>query len=166
MANAALFDDKAVQATLSRLTGDMRAHLARSMGVAGGKVFRDTAKALVPVDTGRLRESLYLAFKDKLSYGGKVVYGVTWRKNKGQMGGGAAHGYFIEFGHWQKYVSYIGKDGNWYTDKSKPLDSPKWIAAQPFLAPAFDGAQALARAAMVARGKQRLPELLREARVP
>jgi hypothetical protein len=34
---------------------------------------------------------------------------VSWNHRK------APHGHLVEFGHVQRYASYVGKDGNWYT---------------------------------------------------
>ncbi|HET7415135.1 MAG TPA: HK97 gp10 family phage protein, partial [Arthrobacter sp.] len=137
----------------------LRESLARSMCVAGGKLLRDDAKMLVPVDTGRLKASLYLAYSPEASTGTKIEYHVSWRKGKGQMGGGAPHGHLIEFGHWQTHKAYKGSDGQWYSSPEK-LANPKWIAARPFLRPALEGGRERAYNAMIVRGKQRLPELL------
>lgn len=169
MANTMTFDDRAVQATLSQLGGALSESLARSMGVAGGKVMRDTAKALAPeydgstglaggsnVDIpprpGLLKASIYLAFKDRLSNREHVTYGISWNSKL------APHGHLLEFGHWR-----VNKIINGVPTKI-PLPSPKWVPAHPFLRPAFDAALVPAKVAMVARGKERLPELLSEAK--
>lgn len=150
---------------LERLVGPNRLHLARSMAVAGGKALRDEAKARAPVLTGRLREMIYLAFSPEGSDATRVVYHVSWRKGRGQMGGDAPHGHFIEFGHWQTHKAYIGSDGEWYSSAEK-LDTPRWIAAEPFLRPAFESARARSLNAMRERGRERLPELLSGANEP
>ena len=169
MADAAIFDDRAVQAALSRLNGEARVSLARSMGVAGGQVFRDTAKALCPVGgdmgvsdrlagesnrPGLLKSSIYLAFKDTLSSEDLVKYSVSWNSRK------APHGHLVEFGHWQPYRVYIGTDGEYYTDKSTKLSSPKWVPAKPFLRPTIEARGNDALQAMLDRGRVRLPQLL------
>jgi len=164
-----LFDDRAVQASLSKLGGQLSVSLARSMGVAGGQVMRDTAKALAPeydgstglaggknVDIppipGLLKSAIYLAFKDKLSTTDRVTYGISWNHKL------APHGHLLEFGHWR-----INKIVNGVPTTIR-LETPKWVPAHPFLRPAFDAALIPAKAAMVARGKERLPELLSEAK--
>ncbi len=139
---------------------EVRAKLARSMAVAGGKVLRDEARVRAPVGTddggsknpGGLQRSIYVAYRDKASTAAKQVYGVSWNAKK------APHGHLIEFGHWQTHARYKGKDGNWYTGAQ--LAAPKWVAAEPFLRPALDGGMARAKEAMLARGRERLPELL------
>jgi HK97 gp10 family phage protein len=158
---SAKVDVSSALAGLQRLGGENRTHLARSMAVAGGKVLRDEVKAFVPVHTGRLKESIYLAFKDTRSTADHVIYSVTWRKGRGQMGGGAPHGHLVEFGHWQTHKAYIGSDGQWYSTQI-PLANPKWIAAHPFMRPGFEAGHARAQAAMFERGRVRLHELLAE----
>lgn len=138
---------------LARMDGPLRESLARSMAVAGGRVLRDEAKQQAPVESGRLQGSIYLAFKDGESTDGRVVYSVSWNHRV------APHGHLVEFGHWQPYMVAKLASGEWITTDIK-LPVPKWIAAKPFLRPAFDVAHKTAQAAMVARGRQRLPELL------
>lgn len=165
---SATADTSKALAGLERLVGENREHLARSMAVAGGKVFRDEAKARAPVggdlsvaehqngesnNPGTLRAAIYLAYKGDVSTSDEVVYSVTWNKKL------APHGHLIEFGHWQTHKAYIGSDGFWYSSPAK-LAQPRWIAAHPFLRPAFEAARSRAYAAMIERGRQRLPELL------
>ena len=132
----------------------LRESLARSMGVAGGTVLRDEAKRWVPVQDGTLMHSIYLAHREGKSSESQQVYSVSWNSRK------APHGHLIEFGHWQTHASYQGPDGQWRT--GAPLPSPKWVAAKPFLRPAQDVAGAQAVQAMIDRGRERLPELLRD----
>ena len=157
-------DVKSVLAGLSNLSGPLATHLARSMCVAGGKVLRDEAKLLAPVGTEEggsiypraLRDSIYLAFKDSGSDMKNIRYSVTWNAKK------APHGHLLEFGHWQPYVVAKikgGYGGGYYSTKVKK-DVPTWTAAHPFLRPALDSAGGRAKAAMLERGRQRLPELL------
>jgi HK97 gp10 family phage protein len=157
-------DMSSVNAGLAKLAGPLRESLARSMAVAGGQVLRDEAKQLAPVGTeeggsihpGALRDSIYLAYKHDRSLGNQQVYSVTWNAKK------APHGHLIEFGHWQPYVVAKipgGYGGGYYSTKVKRA-TPKWTAAHPFLRPALDMAGARAQAAMIERGKVRLPELL------
>lgn len=84
----------------------------------------------VGVKTGNLRQGIYRAFVREESGWGRAVYRVSWNYKK------APHGHLVEFGHIQKFVAYIGKNGQWYTDKSKPLAQPRQVAARPFMRPA------------------------------
>jgi hypothetical protein len=155
-------DFSSALAGLDRLTGELRTKLARSMAVAGGTLLRDGAIDRAPVGTeeggskrpGLLKSSIYLAFKDRRSTAKDVIYAVTWNSKK------APHGHLVEFGHWQFYATYKGKDGAWYTDKTRKLAVPRWIPAEPFLRPTIDAEGGAAKQAMIARGAERLPELL------
>lgn len=153
-------DTSAAFAGLDGLKGPLAKSLARSMAVAGGTIYRDEAKVLAPVKDGVLRDSIYLAFKDSRSGGDDVTYSISWNAKK------APHGHLQEFGHWRIYATYTGADGSWYTNKNVRLPEPKWVPAHPFLRPAFDTQGARARKAMLERGKERFPELLREAYQP
>ena len=148
---------------LDALAGPIAYSLARSMGVAGGKVIRDEAIAQCPVGLdkwyghsktpGLLRSSIYLAFRENASTAEKVTYGVTWNSRK------APHGHLAEFGHWQRFEVARDAQGDWYTT-SIPRTEPKFVAAHPFLRPALDAKGAVAIRAMLDRAKVRLPELL------
>jgi hypothetical protein len=84
--------------------------------------------------TGNLYASIYQAFSPENSGPGKATYHISWRT--GGSGVRAPHGHLVEFGHIQKYKVYLGKDGNWYTNKKAPLASPVQVAARPFIRPA------------------------------
>lgn len=157
-------DLSGVMAGLDKLASPkFRESLARSMAVAGGKVYRDEAKRWVPVESGRLKAAIYLAYRDDESRGGKHKYRVSW--NSSHLGG-APHGHLVEFGHWQTYAIYRLPNGDWVTDPGRPLAQPKWIAAKPFMRPAWDIARGAAQAAMIERGRERFAELLREQYTP
>ncbi|MDH2052854.1 HK97 gp10 family phage protein [Achromobacter marplatensis] len=150
----AKFDTSGWAAGLDRLLGPARVSLARSMAVAGGEVLRDDAKARVNIVNGVLANAIYLAFREARSNDKEVQYAVTWNKSK------APHGHLVEFGHWQIYAVVRKPDGTYVTDKRRKLVTPKWVPAYPFLRPAYEAASSRAHAAMIARGRQRLPELL------
>lgn len=142
---------------LSMLKGPLRESLARSMAVAGGEVFRDEAKRQVPVDEGVLQSSIYLAYREKFSTKTRVQYSVSWNHRR------APHGHLIEFGHWRvNELVPIGAGGMWVATKER-LPAPVWVPAQPFIRPAFDIGFNAAKVAMIRRGRERLPELLRGA---
>lgn len=157
-------DDAAVQRALSSMD-KLANSLGRSMAVAGGELLRDVAKVLAPVGgagpdgsitPGLLRSAIYLAYKDNSTHE-SIRYAVSWNSRK------APHGHLLEFGHWQPYKVYMTADGGFRTSKQK-LDVPKWIEARPFLRPTIESSGARAVKAMLARGRERLPELLRESR--
>lgn len=138
---------------LDRLVGPARESLARSMAVAGGRVLRDEARLRAPVGpSGNLSRAIYLAYRDRESSPAVARYQVTWNRRV------APHGHLVEFGYWQPYV-VVKINGEWVTTKTPRLHA-KQIPAYPFLRPAYEARGAAAIAAMLARGRERLPQLL------
>ena len=145
------FDVSSVFKGLDRLA-EQKTSLARSMAVAAGKVIRDEAKVRAPVESGRLRESIYLAYQDGKSTQDRVVYRVSWNSQT------APHGHLIEFGHWRKNAVYVGTDGQWHGRHHRI--QAHWVAAHPFLRPAIEATRERAQEAMLTRGRERFAELL------
>ena len=145
------FDVSDVFKGLDRLA-EQKTSLARSMAVAAGKVIRDEAKVRAPVESGRLRESIYLAYQDGKSTPDRVVYRVSWNSKT------APHGHLVEFGHWRKNAVFAGKAGQWHGSRHRI--QARWIAAHPFLRPAIEATRERAQQAMLTRGRERFAELL------
>jgi len=85
---------------------------ARPAAQAAAQVLYDEVKrnvAAIPKKTGNLDRSIYQVFSTSLSSPGVATYHISWNHRK------APHGHLVEFGHIQRYVSYIGSDGNYYT---------------------------------------------------
>jgi hypothetical protein len=141
---------------IAKLSGPLKVSLARSIAVGMGEVLRDEAKLLTPKESGKLADSIYLAYKDGRSNEQQVVYSVSWNHKA------APHGHLIEFGHWQPYKVIKLPNGDWFTTKER-LPAPKFTPAHPFLRPALDTAGKRAVQAGIERGRKRLPELLKEA---
>ena len=85
-------------------------------------MFYDRVKANVAAMgrvTGNLNNAIYQKYVSEHSEDGKkAIYRVSWNVIK------APHGRLLEHGYMQRYARYVGKDGNWYTDKKKPLKTP------------------------------------------
>jgi len=132
--------------------GDLAEAAVRPAAQAAAQVLYDQTKTNVAAlgrHTGNLDKSIYQVYVRKNSGEGFATYAVSWNKQK------APHGQLVEFGHIQRYASYIGKDGKWHTavrksarGKRKPkrnasqavkdayyvaLPSPKQIPARSFL---------------------------------
>jgi hypothetical protein len=135
--------------------GDMADAATRPAAQAAAQVLYDDVKRNVQRisrKTGNLEDAVYQAYSQQNSGVGHATYHVSWNHRK------ARHGGLVEFGHIQRYVAYIGSDGNWYTairagmgGKKRPtrgasqaakdayyvpLPAPKQVAAQPFVRPA------------------------------
>lgn len=70
--------------------------------------------------TGNLGSSIYQAYSADNSGASRATYHVSWNAKK------APHGHLVENGFIQRYASYVGSDGNWYTAvKPSMRDKPK-----------------------------------------
>ena len=120
----------------------------RPVAQAGAQVFYDRVKANVAAMgrvTGNLNNAIYQKYVPEYSEDGKkAIYRVSWNVIK------APHGRLLEHGYMQRYARYVGKDGNWYTDKKKPLKTPKQVPGKFFVA----RARAAAPEAMAAMQKE------------
>lgn len=162
---AKMFDASEWNEFFAKLKGPLKESLARRMAIAGARLLSAQAKenALIADNKegvgrrGVLAKNIYHAY-DKRSPAGEFSYNVSWRRGEG----GANHGHLIEFGHWRTHAVYKAKNGEWYTRKDLPLDKPVWVAARPFLRPAFDANREAVIRIMIDTGRQEFPKLLEE----
>jgi HK97 gp10 family phage protein len=160
-------DLQALEALMDDM-GDTADAAARPASQAAAQVLYDEVKrniAHIPQKTGNLARAIYQVFSRDNSAEGKATYQISWNTKK------APHGHLVEFGHIQRYVTYMGRNGQFYTAvrpgmKGKvkkpgrkapqsvkdayyvPLATPKQIAAKPFVRPAtskYPEAQAAAQ---------------------
>jgi HK97 gp10 family phage protein len=129
----------------------------RPAAQAGAQVIYDAVKlnvGKIRTNTGNLASAIYQAYDKRASTNDFAAYGISWNPAK------APHGHWLEFGHIQRYQSYVGKDGKFHTlvrpemrGKPKPgRRAPQavkdayymprkggavQVAAQPFMRPAF-----------------------------
>ncbi len=125
-------DTSGLASILSQLEEDVN-DAVRPAAQAGAQVLYDSVKASVArvgKKTGNLSNSIYQAYSNYQSSETKAVYEVSWNPRK------APHGHLVEYGHIRKFATYLGSDGNWYTDKTKPV-TPVQVAAKPFMRPAM-----------------------------
>ena len=134
MANEIIkFDATAAVAALERVDKACKGGL-RPAAQAGAQVAYDEAKrkvSLIGKVTGNLDQAIYQAFSPENSDPNKATYHVSWNWRK------APHGQLVEYGHIQSYKVYVGKNGRWYTSKTK-LDAPKRVGAQSFIRTTYD----------------------------
>lgn len=149
------------------LEGPIKESLARRMAVAGARVIRDEAAANALIPAGPFGEkrrellsnAMYVAYDKKNLKPNQYSYNVSWNSSKWK---GAPHGHLIEFGHWQIYAVYKAENGEWYSNLSVRLVTPKWVPAYPFLRPALDRKGNDALKVMITTGQEELPKLLAE----
>lgn len=85
---------------------------ARPAAQAGAQVFYNRVKANVTKIgkvTGNLSSSIYQVYSRDNSGRGVAQYHVSWNQKK------APHGHLVEYGHAQRYVTYVDKRGQWRT---------------------------------------------------
>lgn len=176
------FDMRGWIAGLDRLKGPFAESLARRIAVSGARVLRDEAKVRAPVSDGpynpesrgshapgTLRDSLFVAKNEKLTTNTSFVYSVSWPKK-------AWWGQLVEFGYYMPFAVSFG-NGFFFThvpsdlkaaDSTRPgrkltgTQVGKHFMAKPFLGPAYDAKLPAARDAMIARGVEEFPKLLKE----
>lgn len=137
--------------------GESVEHAIRPAAQAGAQVLYDNVKenvASIGRVTGNLSNAIYQAYDKRNSNEQQAFYQVGWNARK------APHGHLLEYGHIQRYVTYVGKDGKWHTAvrpemRGKKLPrgklsqavkdayfvqrrAPIHVAAQPFMRPAAD----------------------------
>lgn len=138
--------------------GERADEAARPAAQAAAQVIYDEAKRRVNAigkKTGNLASSIYQAYSKNNSGPGHATYHVSWNAKK------APHGHLVEYGHLQRYVVYLGKDGKWHTairNVNGPIKKPsrkasqaekdayyvplkggpRQVGARPFLRPAMD----------------------------
>lgn len=150
----------------AQLDGPVKESLMRRMLVEGGVLLRDAAKSNAAVAAnkqnepvrGVLARSIYLVYEKEAEQPNEFTYKISWNSRRGH----APHGHLIEFGHWMTHAVFRGANGEWYTDKDKPLDRPIWVAARPFLRPTIESYGNTAIRAMILRGQRELPEIIKE----
>lgn len=145
-------DTAGLDAFIDGLNADLQ-EAARPAAQAAAEVLYQAVRTNVSAlgrKTGNLYNSIYQKYVEEKSGQGKATYHVSWRTSG--SGVRAPHGGLVEFGHIQKYKVYLGKDGNWYTNKKAPLATPVQVAARPFIRPAvalFPQAEEAAKAKLL-----------------
>ena len=92
---------------------------------AGAQVFYDEVKRRAAgfADTGNLAASIYQYRNKDEQRPGHAQYKISWRKGGKKKDDAKAssglpiayHGALVEYGYIQRYASYVGSDGQWYT---------------------------------------------------
>ena len=167
---------------------------------AAAQVFYDEVKlrATNLSDTGNLAASIYQYRVKEEQRPGHATYKVSWRKGRGKTKLGVAdsaedkavkslpiayHGILVEYGYIQRYASYVGSDGNWYTAiraEKRGTPKPKSRASQAvkdayyvlrkggpvqhaprsFLRSGYEAAKGLAMQAFIAEMNQRVEQVV------
>ena len=109
---------------------------------AGAQVFYDEVKARASglAKSGNLSRSIYQYRNKDEQRPGHAQYKISWRKGGKKLDPKApaglpiaAHGVLVEYGYIQRYASYVGSDGQWYTavrPEMRKKPKPKRRASQ------------------------------------
>lgn len=120
MANKVKFTDNSRQAKAA-IDEQMKTGLE-----AGLMIIQAQAKALAPVDSGELRDS--------------IGYDISQTNNGylGRIGSPLMHAIYVEYGTGELAKNGAGRKGGWrYKDTAGKWHFTRGMAAQPFLLPAF-----------------------------
>src|SRR3990172_5071097 len=114
---------------LDGLAGDIESAVRPMAFAASDVLYKDVKRNVAAIgrQTGNLERAIYQAYSENSSGPGKATYHISWNARK------APHGHLVEFGHIQRYASYVGSDGKWHTAvrpsmRGKP--APKGRASQ------------------------------------
>lgn len=141
--------------------------VARAMGSAMGGSVRDEAKLRAPIlkpenvgtdnqQPGVLQRAIYQAFDERAHVlnPAQYKYNVSWNSKV------APHGHLIEFGHKMPFQYDITGDGRYFTPKPEQAQVKQiFVAALPFLGPAFDAKQRTLLSIAVSAGSTKFGEV-------
>ncbi|QOY96332.1 HK97 gp10 family phage protein [Massilia sp. UMI-21] len=147
MADETIAGGRALDALLQTLPVKVEKNILRAAMRAGAAVFREQAKANVPVDSGALRRSLKVSVNTKR---GKVTAKL---KAGGRL---APHAHLVEFGTKPHKIKPKKQQALAFGGHvAREVDHPG-ARPQPFMRPAFDGRSTAAIAAVGAKIRERL----------
>lgn len=138
----------------------------RPAAQAGSQVFYEAVKANAAGlgrTTGRLASSIYQVYSRDNSGPARAEYHVSWNRKK------APHGHLVEFGHLQRYVTYIDKRGQWRTlvrpnmvGKPKPKRNAPQAVKDAYYVPLKGGPRIVGAKSFVRKAMS--PQIARQAR--
>lgn len=104
-------DTASLNSLIEELQGDVES-AARPAAQAAVQVLYDEVLRNVSAigkQSGNLERAIYQAYSQRNSAPGRATYHVSWNRRK------APHGHLLENGFIQRYATYVGTDGQWYT---------------------------------------------------
>jgi HK97 gp10 family phage protein len=175
-----------LNAALADLPRNIGRNVLRGAVRAGAVVVRDEAKVRAPVVTGQLRRALYMKQIREQSNALRQVFYVGVRAGKAYRNlttkGGkdrsmdAYYAKFVEYGHFSRRSTGRGfaKIGYRRSDRGQRNNellagevqsgAVRWIAARPFMRPAWDARKEDALKALAAYLEQRIPQEVAKSR--
>lgn len=159
---------------LQELPAKIESNVMRGALRSGAAVFKTEAQRLVPVDTGRLRDSIRVSVRLRrgrveasIKAGGRTSKKVVRKMDNGRLRvvyENPWYAHLVEFGTASHTIKPKGKRGLWTgSGWSQKVDHPG-ARRQPFMRPAFDGRHQAAIDAAADYIRQRLPRELARVR--
>ncbi|MDC8446455.1 MAG: HK97 gp10 family phage protein [Nitrosomonas sp.] len=134
---------------LQELPAKIEGNVLRGGVRAGTKVFLDRAKSLVPVNSGKLRDSIKIRTRSRKGVvSASLVAG----------GGKAFYGHMVEFGTAQHFIKPKNRKSLFFAGLLREVVDHPGAQSKPFMRPAFDGGSTEAVNAMAEYIRQRLPK--------
>ncbi|AZS80671.1 HK97 gp10 family phage protein [Achromobacter spanius] len=130
----------------------VREEAVRPAAHAMAVVLYDEMRARVPFHMGKLQGAIYRWFDEAESDADRKTYQVGVNKSK------APHWWLVEHGHWRRHAVLRLPDGSYVTLKDKPLKTPIFEPAQPYLRVSVDAKISAA----VEAGRMRMAEKIGE----
>lgn len=147
--------------------GDAIEDAARPAAQAAADVLYKEVKknvAALGKKTGNLDRSIYQVFSKRESKQGLATYYVSWNQSK------APHGGLVEFGHIQRYATYLAKNGKFYTavrpearGKPKPKRRASQAVKDAYYVPRAGGPVQVAARSFVRKAASKYDEAIKAA---
>lgn len=147
-----------LDAALAQLEGPILEQVLRSGARAGAVVLYDELKLRTlgfKESSGTIHRAIYHWFDTKRSTPTRKTYMIGVNKSE------APHWHNVEYGHWRVNFVYRDRATGKLIPTRRRLPAPKWVAASPYLRPAWDAKSDDAMRAIPVRMRQRMDELLR-----
>jgi hypothetical protein len=160
-------DTSSIDALLDQLGDDVET-AARPAAQAGAQVLYEEVQSNVRRlgrKTGNLYNAIYQAFSASNSGPGKATYHIGWRTSG--AGTKAPHGHLVEYDHIQRYATYIGRDGKWYTavrpsmrGRPKPSRRASQAVKDAYYVPRKGGPQQIPGKRFIRNAASKFPQAL------
>ena len=156
-----------LMAELLKLPDVMQKRVIKGAVAKGAKIIKDEAVARAPVDSGTLKAAIYMARlvnqctpNDEVwlvsARSGKQYQTRKLKSGKDSANRDAFYAKWVEFGHYARTPKGVTKSGK---AAGRALGVTSWVAARPFMRPAFETKKSEAVTAMQTYSIYKLPEV-------
>lgn len=159
-------DTASLNSLLDGLVGDVEEAVRPAAQAAAEVLYQEVKRNVATLGkvTGNLDRSIYQVYSQDNSGPARATYQVSWNQNK------APHGGLVEFGYIQRYATYLGKNGNFYTavrpearGKPKPRRRASQAEKDAYYVPRAGGPVQIAARSFVRKAADKFPQALNAA---